>query len=111
MNLTNDEKNIGVNSGEVKSLITDVNATYDKIKEEIETLKKEKNGIEEYWVSEEAGNFTNQVEILLTNFSNFCTRYDNFIEVLNKIMVYYDEEEKSILDALTKYEEEKSSLS
>lgn len=101
-NLTN-VGDIGVYYEGVTSVLSDVTALYNELKSKIDELNSRKDHVGDYWISEEASNFVGQMDGICKSFDDFCSHYDNFIELLQKVMQFYEMEEESILTALEKY--------
>ena len=101
---------IGVSYEGVESVLANVSVLYDQLKVKIDKLNEKKDGISEYWESQEASNFVDQMDTVSNYFSQFCTEYQYFIELLNKVLDLYRQEEKSILLSLEKYAAIKDSI-
>ena len=101
---------IGVYYEGVTSVLEDVTVLYNELKSKIDDMNQKKEQIPDYWASQEANNFIGQMNVVSDDFVDFCTHYDNFIQLLSKVMELYQMEEESILEALKKYEGVKDSV-
>jgi len=102
MNLT-DIGDIGVEYTGVTSVVSDVSALYDKLRDKIDNLNKRKDAVSDYWKSQEASNFVSQMDVVSGYFNDFSTHYSQFIELLLKVLDLYEQEEESIIAVLQKY--------
>lgn len=98
------EGDIGVSYSGVESVIETVNKLYSDLNNKIEEMNKQKKLIPDYWSSKEASNFCDKMDTVSKYFVSFCEHYQMFIDLLNRILKLYQEEEESILEVLKKYE-------
>ena len=101
---TKEVGDIGVNYDGVTNVIEKVTALYSDLKQKIDNLNDKKDHVPDYWESPEASNFVEQMNVVSGYFADFCTHYEQFIELLQKVLDLYQQEEESILTALKKYE-------
>ena len=95
---------IGISYSGVETVIGTVNNCYSELKNKIEEMNKQKKQIPDYWNSIEASNFYDKMDTVSGYFTSFCEHYQMFIDLLNRILDLYEEEENSILEVLKKYE-------
>ena len=91
----------------VENVISIVTACYQELQKKIENMNTQKKEIPEYWQSTEASNFVEKMDTVSKYFEDFCTHYEMFIALLNKVLDLYDQEEESILASLQKYQSAK----
>ena len=100
----NNQGDIGVSYSGVETVIETVNNCFSELQNKINQMEKQRKQIPDYWSSKEASNFCDKMDTVSQYFKSFCEHYQMFIDLLNRILKLYQEEEESILDVLKKYE-------
>ena len=68
----NNVGDIGVYYEGVSSILEEVTALYNQLKAKIDDMNEKKNHVGDYWVSQEASNFVGQMDVVSTDFADFC---------------------------------------
>lgn len=100
-------KNVGdidVSYSGVEAVISSVQSCYTTLQQKIEEMNRRKELIQNYWQSVEASDFYDKMNTVSKYFESFCEHYKMFIDLLNRILDLYEQEEESILEVLKKYE-------
>ena len=94
---------IEIKTDEVKSLVTNIDNTYNDLTTKIAELNNKKESIQNFWSSKEASEFINQLDKVSNMFVSFEKEYTIFINSLNNFLKMYDNEEDNFVSTINSF--------
>ena len=96
---------IGVEVQGVSSVMSGITEVYEDLENKVDEITKKRDVLDEYWECQEAGEFVQQMNVVINSFADFSTHYGQFMKSLAKIMEIYGTFEEDILASNSSFDE------